>query len=452
VPAHYQITGPGAAGIAASVEAGVRSGGLAPGDALPPVRSLAQRLGVAPATVAAAYKALRERGVVETAGRNGTRVRFRPPVASWVARRVPAPPGTLDLSTGEPDRRLLPALGPALRRLATVAAQPVGYAAEPLPELISAASARLAADGVPIRGDATVTVTSGTLDAVERLLGGKLRLGDRVGIEDPSWANLIDLLAALGLHPVPIPVDDDGPTVDGLRRAVRSGVSAVVVTNRAQNPTGAALAPDRAAQLRRVLAGAPDVLVIEDDHAAELAEVPLSTLGGPGRPWAFVRSVSKPYGPDLRVALVAGDPATIARLEGRLRLGSRGVSTLLQQLVLELWRDERVSATVARGRSAYGQRRSALVAGLARRGVPAHGRTGINVWIPVPDEAGALAALRDLGYAVAPGSLFRLAAPPGLRISIGALGMSDVDRVADAVATAVASPAAVGGRAVPVTV
>jgi DNA-binding transcriptional MocR family regulator len=452
VPAHYQITGQGAADIAASVEAGVRSGGLAPGEALPPVRSLAQRLGVAPATVAAAYKGLRERGVVETAGRNGTRVRFRPPVASRVARRVPAPPGTLDLSTGEPDRRLLPALGPALRRLAPVAGPPVGYAAEPLPELVSVASQRLASEGVPVAGGATVTVTSGTLDAVERLLGGKLRVGDRVGIEDPSWANLIDLLAALGLNPVPMPVDDEGPTVDGLRRAIGAGVSAVVVTSRAQNPTGAAVTADRAARLRRVLAAAPDVLVIEDDHAAELAEVPLSTLAGPGRPWAFLRSVSKPYGPDLRVALVAGDPASIARLEGRLRLGSRGVSTLLQHLVLDLWRDERVTAAVARARSSYGQRRTAMVDALAQRGVPAHGRTGINVWIPVPDESGAVAALRDLGYAVAPGSLFRLATSPGLRISIGALDMSDVDRVADAVATAVAAPAAPGGRAVPVTV
>jgi DNA-binding transcriptional MocR family regulator len=451
VPARYQISGSGAAEIAASVESGVRSGALAPGELLPPVRSLAQRVGVAPATVAAAYKGLRERGVVETAGRNGTRVRPRPPVAARVARRVAAPPGTLDLSTGEPDRRLLPALGPALRRLAVVAAQPVGYVVGPLPELVSLASQRLAADGVPLDG-AVVTITSGTLDAVERLLGTRLRLGDRVGIEDPSWANLIDLVAALGLQPVPIPLDDDGPTVDGLRRALAAGVSAVVLTSRAHNPTGAAITAERAAGLRRVLAGAPDVLLIEDDHAAELAEVPLSPLGGPGRPWAFIRSLSKPYGPDLRTAVVAGDPVSIARLEGRLRLGYRSVSTVLQRLVVQLWLDDRVTAAVARARTSYGQRRTALVQALARRGVPAQGRTGINVWIPVPDEAGAVAALRDLGYAVAPGSLFRLSAPPGLRISIGALDLSDVDRVADAVAIAVAAPAAPLGGTVPVTV
>jgi DNA-binding transcriptional MocR family regulator len=440
VPVRYQIAGRSAAEIAASVEEGLRSGALEPGQLLPPVRALAQALGVAPATVAAAYRSLRERGVVETAGRKGTRIRPAPPVATRIARPVVAPPGTIDLSTGEPDRRLLPALGPFLRRLAAEAAEPLGYGYGPLPELVDAATQRFAADGVPVGDDAAISVTSGALDAIERLLASRLRMGDRVGIEDPCWANVIDLVAALGLHAVPIPVDDEGPTVDGLRRALAAGVSAVVVTSRAHNPTGAAVSAERAARLRRVLAGAPDVLVIEDDHAAELAEVPLSTLAAPGRPWAFVRSLSKPYGPDLRIAVVAGDEATIARLEGRQLLGSRWVSTLLQRLAVYLWHDDRVAATVDRARAEYGRRRAALVSALAERGVAARGHTGINVWVSVEDEAGAVAALRDLGYAVAPGSLFRLHAPPGLRISIGGLDLSDVNRVADAVATAVAAP------------
>jgi DNA-binding transcriptional MocR family regulator len=424
------------------VETGVRSGALAPGITLPPVRELAARLGVATATVAAAYKALRDRGVVETAGRNGTKVRPRPPVASRVARRVAAPPGTLDLSTGEPDRRLLPSIGSALRRLATTAASPVRYAeAGPWPELVALARERFAADGIDAA--TAITVTSGTLDAVERLLTSRLRPGDRVGIEDPAWANLIDLVAALGLQPLPIPIDDDGPTVDGLRRCLGAGVSAVVVTSRAQNPTGAAITAERAAGLRRVLSGSPEVLVIEDDHAAELAEEPLSTVGTPGRPWALVRSLSKPYGPDLRVALVAGDPTSIARVEGRMRLGSGWVSTVLQRLVVELWRDDRVTAAVSRARVEYGLRRAALVSALARRGIPARGRSGINVWVSTSDEAGAVATLRDLGYAVAPGSLYRLASPPGFRLSVGALSLSDVDKVADAVAAAVGEPLAV---------
>ena len=75
----YQIEGSTAAGISVSVEYAVTHGTLAPGESLPPVRQLAQDLGVSPNTVAAAYRQLRKRGVVETAGRNGTRVRWEDP-------------------------------------------------------------------------------------------------------------------------------------------------------------------------------------------------------------------------------------------------------------------------------------------------------------------------------------------------------------------------------------
>ena len=48
------------------------NGSLAPGTRLPAVRSLAGELGVAPHTVARAYKELEAAGVVATQGRNGT--------------------------------------------------------------------------------------------------------------------------------------------------------------------------------------------------------------------------------------------------------------------------------------------------------------------------------------------------------------------------------------------
>ncbi|SDS01230.1 GntR family transcriptional regulator [Friedmanniella luteola] len=50
----------------------VTSGVLPPGRRLPPVRTLAATLGVAPGTVAKAYRGLEQEGFVETAGRNGT--------------------------------------------------------------------------------------------------------------------------------------------------------------------------------------------------------------------------------------------------------------------------------------------------------------------------------------------------------------------------------------------
>ena len=52
----------------------VSTGVLPTGHRLPSVRALAGRLGIAPNTVAKAYKALEQEGFPVTAGRNGTQV------------------------------------------------------------------------------------------------------------------------------------------------------------------------------------------------------------------------------------------------------------------------------------------------------------------------------------------------------------------------------------------
>jgi DNA-binding transcriptional MocR family regulator len=310
-----------------------------------------------------------------------------------------------------------------------------------MPELVDAARPRLAADGVPV-DDAAITVTNGALDAIERLLITHLRPGDQVAVEDPGWANLLDLLAVLGLTAVPVAVDDEGPLPDRLAAVLASGVGAAVITARAQNPTGATVSASRAAELRAVLARTPQVLLIEDDHAAELAGVPLHCLGGVTTSWAFVRSASKPFGPDLRIAVLAGDEATIARVVGRMRIGAGWVSTVMQRLLLRLWRDEEAAAQIAAAGADYDRRRRALREALAARGVRARGVTGINIWVNVEDETRMVATLRDAGYAVAPGSLFRIEAPAGVRMTVSPIDDDAIEALADKVAAA-AHPAAV---------
>ncbi|MCZ7420270.1 aminotransferase class I/II-fold pyridoxal phosphate-dependent enzyme [Verrucosispora sp. WMMA2121] len=433
--ARYQVAGATAVEISASIESAIRDATLAPGDPLPPVRTLAADLAVSPATVSRAYAELRRRGLVVTAGRHGTRVRPRPPVAARrAALRPPPAPGQRDLSRGQPDQRLLPPLRRHLAALADTVGDPVGYPdLGVLPEMTEAAGARLAADGVPAPG---LTLTGGALDGIERLLDAHLRHGDAVAVEDPGWAGLLDLLAALGLRPIGMPVDDDGPIVAGVAAALDAGARAVIVTSRAQNPTGAAISADRADALRALLAGRADLLLIEDDHAAELARVPLHPLAGATTHWALLRSVSKPFGPDLRLAVLAADETTVARVAGRARVGTGWVSTVLQRLVLSLWADPETTALVDRAAQSYERRRHALVTALTASGLPAHGRTGINVWVPVDDETSALTVLRDAGWVVAPGALYRIAGPPGLRITVSDLREEEIPAFADTVARA----------------
>jgi DNA-binding transcriptional MocR family regulator len=435
VPVQQSIAGTGAESIAANIEDSISAGTLAPGDALPPIRELAGQLGVNANTAAAAYRLLRDRGAIETAGRRGTRVRHRPATSPRSLLGLDVPPGVRDLSTGSPNPALLP--------IATVPQAHWGAGRRPvlyggpatLPELAEHARRMLTADGVPAEHFA---VTSGALDGIERALTAHLRPGDRVAVEDPGWANLLDLLAALGLSAEPVGVDDDGPLVADITRALDRGVRALVLTNRAQNPTGAALSADRADALGALLAG-NDVLVVEDDHCAGISGAPLHTLAGSTSHWAFVRSASKAYGPDLRVAVLAGDHRTVERVHGRLRLGPGWVSHLLQGLAVHLWSDHAATRLVDQAERRYAGTRNGLRAALAEQGVTAYGRSGLNVWIPVPDETVAITRLLGSGWAAAPGSRFRIRTPAGIRITVADLADDEIEPLADAVAHAVRS-------------
>ena len=433
----YRIRAGSAAELVRGIEAGVASGALAPGQRLPSVRRLAAEVGLSPVTVAAGLAELRRRGLVLTEPRRGTRIGEGPPIGSSRSP-LPVPPGALDLSRGNPDPALLPDLARALER----SELPVRLYGEPqaLPELLELAREQLLADGIPGRH---LCIVSGALDAIERVLQAHLRPGDRVAVENPGYAALYDLLRAQGLPLEPIAVDDRGMLAGELRAALVGGVSAVVLTPRGQNPMGAALDSERARTLSEVLDEFPHTLVIEDDHLGLVAGGELHTLvSGPTHPrerWAATRSVAKALGPDLRLAVLAGDAQTIARVQGRQQCGPGWVSHLLQTLVLGLWRDPAVDALIARASATYTERRERFLACLASEGVRAHGASGLNVWVPVQDEAGTVGALMQRGWVVAPGAPFRLAgSSPGIRVTTATLGEQQAARVAGDLAAVLA--------------
>ena len=419
------------------MEAGVRGGQLAPGDQLPAVRELAAQLGVSPTTVAAAYGDLRRRGLTAGACCAGTRIRGAPPVSSRVYLSAPA--CTRDLITGGPDPDLLPLLPacPPGRPARMYAEAPVA------PRLRRLAVLQLAADGIDTT---SLTVTGGALDAIERVLATWLTPADRVIVEDPGHAVTYDLIAAMGFTTVPVPVDDLGIRPDELAAALARGAGAVIVTPRRSSPPGRRGTP---AAPRRSPWCDPSAGVIEDDHAGPVAGVPgFTSCAGLAR-WVTLRSVSKSLGPDLRLAVVAGDEATITLVAGLQALGTGWVSYQLQEMVADLWSDATAARTLAEAARVYASRGAALRSALAAHGITASGRSGFTCWVSVADEdgvAGALAregappvspipggdppvsiraGMAAAGWAVAPGRRFRIAAPPGVRIRFARLAEPD---------------------------
>ena len=422
-----EITGQSASDIADSVRTLIDRGQLLPGDLLPPVRTLARDLGVNRNTTVAAYRLLATSGLVVGQGRAGTRVADLSPGpqdgyatdgADDTSDQV------VDLASGNP----LPALIPDLRPALTAAAGHTVLYGEPV---IDAGLARWARDwfGPDVPGAAgtsgtpgafELSVTSGAVDAIERLLAQSLMRDDAVGLEDPCFLASQQTVRLGGYRTVPIAVDERGMTPAGLRAALEAGVRAVVCTPRAQNPTGASIDAERAQQLREVLADYPYVLVIEDDYYSLLSRMPFESIVGPEHQrWALVRSLSKFIGPDICVALVASDQETAARLALRLSPGTTWVSHLLQRIALAQLTDANARALIERAAGVYADNNAAFVRALAERGVhvgvgstgadTVRAGDGISVWVPVKAPAAEVAArLARHGWTVRPGDEFGL--------------------------------------------
>lgn len=428
-----QITGSTAVEIADSVRSLRDRGLLSPGDLLPPVRDLAAQLGVNRNTAAAAYQQLAQAGLVLSRGRAGTILTG--------AQRSPqegyAPDSVLrDIGTGNPDPARIPDPSKAL---AEATGRPVLYG-EPVIDAALAESARawMAAD-LPA-SDLQITVTSGAVDAVERLLAQALLRDDAVGLEDPCFLASIHTVRLGGYRAVPVPVDAEGITVEGLRAALDAGIRALICTPRAQNPTGATLTPRRAATLREVLREHPYVLIIEDDHFSLLSSHPYVSLIGPEHErFALIRSVSKFLGPDMCLAIAATDPTTAERLALRLSPGTTWVSHLLQRLAHAQLSDPEVQASISDAAAHYAARNAAFAELLTERGLPATAADGLNLWVKLPVPArDAAERLMRRGWLARTGDEFALA-PDGpshhLRLTVHELSDSDaVTLAADIVA------------------
>jgi DNA-binding transcriptional MocR family regulator len=124
-------------------------------------------------------------------------------------------------------------------------------------------------------------------------------------------------------------------------------------------------------------------------------------------------------------------------VEGRQALGHGWVSHVLQRLVAALWTDRAVQARLRAATQTYAARRLALLDALSRQGVEAHGRSGLNVWVPVAEEVATLSRLAAAGWAARAGERYRVKSRPAIRLTISTLREDEVEALAADVAAAV---------------
>lgn len=434
---------PTARGLAQAVSRAIRDGVLPSGTKLPPIREVATQLALSPTTVSAGWALLARSGTIRTDGRRGTTV--ADPVGPANTRYRRALEGqtgfSLDLSTGVPDAALLPNLSRALGRL-TTAGTPGSYLDEAvLPELRDL----LLAEWPYVASD--LTIVDGAMDALDLVARTVIRFGDRVVVEHPCFPLLLDLLDSTGADVVGVPLDSEGMRPQSLAVALASPAAAVILQPTAQNPSGISTTPRRARALAELIDRA-GTIVIEDDSAGAIASAPAISLGRwiPERT-VHIRSFSKSHGPDLRLAAVSGPAQLIHDVLVRRQLGQGWSSRLLQRILLSLLTDEGSRAEVQQAQREYARRRAALVDALARRGVEVGGTDGINIWVPVHDEAAALVRMASQGIGVTPGSPFAVLPGGGahVRVTVG-LVVQGHEELAETLAAA-ANTSSWGSRA-----
>nr|WP_314985012.1 PLP-dependent aminotransferase family protein [uncultured Pantoea sp.] len=428
-----QITSPSVKGIAQAASALIRDGQIATGMQMPAVRDIAEQLGVSPATVSAAWAQLRKQKVLAGKGRSGV----------WVSGNTVMPRPIrfekignygenirADLTMAAPDPALLPDLQRALQA-ALHSPQLNSYTRE----AISAPLLQAITPRWPYTAEAFLA-TDGGFDAMNLLVQTLVSPGDRVIIEDPTATRLLDMLDNVGAEILPLACDEQGPRPDVLSVLLAQAPVMLIYQPRTHSATGNSISPARRQALAQVLQQS-NTLIVEDDGIGDLSAEASWSLGShfPERT-LHIRSFSKAYGPDLRLAVLSATSEMVKRIQSWRNFGVSWTSRILQDAVAWLLEDEETQQQIASARAIYRQRREAMLASLAQRGLHLPLRDGLSLYIPVASEQFAMITLAARGIAVVPGERCRLGPTQFIRVSIASLRDEQREMIAGALVIA----------------
>lgn len=387
---------------------------------VPAERELATALEVSRTTVAAAYDALRDAGVLRSRRGAGSWTQLPDGMAGGTAAPL-APVGDsalFDLAHAAPS-----APTDAMRAAAAAAVHDLdahlcghGYDLNGMLLLRTAIAERYTERGVPTTPD-QVMVTSGAQNAIALVVLVTTGPGDRVLVEHPSYHNGLDAIRAHGARPVPMPIGPGpggtwGWDLDLFAATIRDAaprLGYLIVDY--HNPTGALL--DDAGRERMVeLARRTSTPLLIDETLAEV-----SLDGATARPVASfapespllltVGSASKNYWGGLRIGWIRSSAAMIRRLAAARLKVDLGTAVLDQLVLARLMAD---SAAIAEPRRAeFTASRDHLLARIAElfpQWRPTRPSGGLSLWTdlgePVSSRLAGAARRHDLLIAAGP--------------------------------------------------
>jgi DNA-binding transcriptional MocR family regulator len=419
-------TRPVYAAIVEAIAAAVRDGRLAPGDRLPPQRSLAKALGLDLTTVTRAYSEAHARRLVEARVGQGTFIAKGPLHAAPPAR------GAADMSMNLPplfdDAALTRRMWSATEAVGRTGGLPLllGYQEAGGAAGDRAAGTRWLRGRLPEVSEDQVLVCAGVQGALLALTSVLARPGEAVCAEALAYPGFRALAAHLGVRIEGLAMDTEGILPDAFEVACRAHApKALFCTPTLNNPTTATMSLARRETVVAV-ARRHGVTIVEDDAYGRLpvdAPPPLAALA-PEITW-YVGGLAKVMSPALRIAyLAAPDTRGAARVAAALR-ATVGMASPLTAAIATRWIEDGTDAAILAALRRETEARFALV----RQILEGHDYVGrpdaFHVWLPLPAgwSRGAFTArlgARGVGVVMSDAFCTTPTPPEAVRISLGA--------------------------------
>ena len=398
---------------------------------LPPSRILATELAVSRSTVVTAYEQLVAEGYIE--GRRGSGYFVRELTGMEYPRQqtrktstadapsVPAEPastltGASPLThPGYPDNRLFPyrQWARSLARSARLAPQAMIVSESPFgdPQLRRSIANYLADwRGLDIQPQ-QVMVTAGSVDALETCIRTLTSPGDIIGLENPGYLPLRNLVKNQGMQIEWLTVGSNGAELPG-RSARKSSPRLAVVTPSHQFPLGGAMSANRRREYQQ-WANASDSWIIEDDYDSEFryAGRPIPALASldDSERTIYIGTFSKVFSVSLRLAYLIMPSALIPEFQRTLSRFGVKAALPCQPALAQFIDNGELYRHIRRVRRIYAERRRVLL-GLVEKKLSAYAsfqdhQAGMQVTIrlrPGLDDQVIAARAQDRGLQLSP--------------------------------------------------
>lgn len=412
--------------IADELAADIAAGRLRPGERLPTQRRFARTRGVANSTAARVYRELTRRNLVVGEVGRGTFVRAGQPATEPALAEPLGAPVDLDLNfptVPQQAAMLAASLGRLLRPDVLAAAlQPVGPPGTPTAR---AAAADLLSRAAWTPNPDRIRFAGNGRQAIAAAVAALVPIGERLAVEAHTYPVAKAVANRLGVHLVPIAMDDAGLRPDALEAAHRAApVRAVYLQPALHNPLGTTMSGSRRAELAETLHRL-DLPAIEDTVYAFLRDdLPPFAALAPDRV-VLVDSLSKRVAPGLTLGLAVAPPPLADRLAAALKTGGWTAAGFALRAA-EQWITDGTVAAIARAKRADAAARQELVrerlTGFAVRADP----RAYHCWWELPEPWRAetfVAAAARHGIAVTPAAAFAVVpghAPNAVRLALSA--------------------------------